>query len=131
MKFVGRGVPDSRTVGGKTLPRQRWGRPGGADVCGRSPRPAKTATSAVAAVLRAAGWRRRPPRRPLENLDSTVFAPFIDRYSPFSTVFAGSAIGENRQADRAFDRFRLDPGPAKNGENGRELPPARSLRRVG
>src|SRR6266851_2568644 len=130
MKFVGRGVPDSRTVGGKTLTRQRFGRPRGADGCGRLPRPAKTATSAVAAVLRAARWRRRP----LENLDSTVFAPFIDRYSPFSTVFAGSAIGENRQADRAFDRFRLDPGPAKNGENGengRELPPARSLRRVG
>src|SRR6266852_4608723 len=33
---------------------------------------------------------RRPPRRPLENLDSTVFAPFIDRYSPFSTVFAAA-----------------------------------------
>src|SRR5260221_3026228 len=88
MKFVGRGVPDSRTVGGKTLTRQRFGRPRGAEGCGRSPRPAKTATSAVAAVLRAARGSRRRPRRPLENLDSTVFAPFIDRYSPFSTVFA-------------------------------------------
>src|SRR5260221_14592367 len=128
MKFVGGGSPGFAD-GRREIadPAAVWP----STRCGRLPCPAKTATSAMAAVLRAARWRRRPPRRPLENLDSTVFAPFIDRYSPFSTVFAGSAIGGNPQADRAFDRFRLDPGPAKNGENGRELPPARSLRRVG
>src|SRR5438445_8106853 len=56
----GRAVPDSWTVGGKTPARQRFGRPQGVDGCGRLPRPAKTATSTVAAVLLAARWSRRP-----------------------------------------------------------------------
>src|SRR5438445_8398741 len=56
----GRAVPDSWTIGGKTLARQRFGRPQGVDGCGRLPRPAKTATSTVAAVLLAARCSRRP-----------------------------------------------------------------------
>src|SRR5258708_888544 len=126
MKFVGRGVPDSRTVGGKTLTRQRFGRPRGADGCGRSPRPAKTATSAVAAGLRAA---RGEAATAAPAARKTPPPPFPAGYRPVFTAFGrfcGRAMGENRKADRAFDRFRLDPGPSKNGEtgeNGRE--PAR------
>src|SRR5437660_6053392 len=48
---AGGAVPDSWTIGGKTLARQRFGRPRGVDGCGRLPRPAKTATSPVAAVF--------------------------------------------------------------------------------
>src|SRR6266581_5269219 len=137
MKFVAGGVPDSRTVGGKTLTRQRFGRPRGADGCGRSPRPAKTATSAVAAVLRAARGSRRRPRRPLENADSTVFAPFIDRFSPFSTVFAA---GRSARIVKPIGRSavfgslpvsRKTAKTAKTVESLRALIRACSRRRVG
>src|SRR5438309_5775287 len=74
----GRAVPDSWTIGGKTPARQRFGRPQGVDGCGRLPRPAKTATSTVAAVFEsprilARAWFRRrvgsgvgSPKRPQE-----------------------------------------------------------------
>src|SRR5437879_11039930 len=80
----GRAVPDSWTIGGKTLARQRFGRPRGVDGCGRLPRPAKTATSTVAAVLLAARSSRRP--KTIESPASSHGLGCDDAWDPQSAL---------------------------------------------
>ena len=63
-----------------------------------------------------AGRTVAPPtaRKPRQHRFRAVYRPLFTVFDRFR----GGAIGENRQADRAFDRFRRDPGSSKNGENG-------------
>jgi hypothetical protein len=47
----------------------------------------------------------------------TVFSPFIDRFSPFLTVFRASCAGKSSGIPRAWWRAPLF-APLENGENG-------------
>jgi hypothetical protein len=48
-----------------------------------------------------------------------VCLPFFDRFSPFSTVFAGAADRESFDVSSAW-RATLFLQPLKNGENGED-----------
>src|SRR5207245_836697 len=111
----GGAVPDSWTVGGKTLTRQRFGHPPGVDGDGRLPRPAKTATSAVAAVWLAARVSRRPktiesPPHPRTGLVPTTRG-IRSRLAQASTGARASAcrsFANPGAADVARQRYRAD-----------------------
>jgi hypothetical protein len=47
----------------------------------------------------------------------TVFSPFIDRFSPFSTVFAAGRIPESFGTSSTWQRAPFF-APLENGENG-------------